>query len=170
MSFSIIPFDGESPYFTAAVRIYVDVWGYEYRDSLSFFSRYSQFDGFVGRVAMLDNRVVGMAFGVASLPTQWWHSKVAQQVGLQHPALQNAWLLTELAVLAPYRDRRIGGQIHDVIVAAQPFPNLLLSTQVDNLDARRFYERRAWTVLHPGFAFQTGNISYVIMSRQRDMT
>ncbi|MGJ3239618.1 MAG: hypothetical protein ACFE0Q_12990, partial [Anaerolineae bacterium] len=51
------------------------------------------------------------------------------------------------------------------VLHEQPHPNALLSTQVDNLVARRFYERRGWRYLHTGFAFQAGYEPYCIMHK-----
>ncbi len=146
-----------------AVRIYATVWQRDTEDSFVFFRSSLDLPEYVGYAALLQDRVVGFAWGTASLPGQWWHDKVAQRVNPAHPALQNAWVLTELAVLAPYRNQNIGGLLHDRVLAEQPFPNALLSTQVSNIGARRFYERRGWRYLHRGFSFQRGNQAYAIL-------
>ena len=120
---------------------------------------------FIGYVAVMNEKIVGTAFGTASRAGQWWHDKVAKQVGRNHKALKNAWVLTELAVLEDYRKHHIGGHLHDKVLSEQAYPNVLLSTQVDNIVARQFYENRHWTYLHRGFAFQKDRPPYCIMHK-----
>jgi ribosomal protein S18 acetylase RimI-like enzyme len=168
MTVKIIPYHYRSPLMQEAVRIYVQVWHRDPEDSLVFFRKYAQMEHFHGFVAQLDGNIVGMAFGTESKDGQWWHDKVAAQIGAKHPTLQDAWVLTELAVLPPYRNYKIGSLLHDHVLAAQPFPNVLLSTQVSNTGAQRFYERHGWDVLHPGFLFNRGSEPYAILHKYID--
>jgi ribosomal protein S18 acetylase RimI-like enzyme len=62
------------------------------------------------------------------------------RLGSDHPALQDAWRLVELAVAEPHRGLGIGGRLHDALLAAQPCPRALLSTGVANQRARAIYE------------------------------
>lgn len=163
----LVPFDYQSDLFYDAVRVYTRVWGRNVEDSMMFFRKYTRMPHFHGVVAQVRDHVVGMAFGTASRKGQWWHDKVAAYVGRTHPALQQAWVLTELAVLPSYQDRGIGSRLLAYITQAHPLPHLLLSTQVANVGARRFYERHGWYYLHRGFAFQDGHEPYVIMARTR---
>jgi len=165
MSVKIIPYHYRSPLLQEAVRIYTTVWERDKEDSFFFFRKFAQYSHFYGFVAQVDERVVGMTFGTTSLPGQWWHDKVAAQVGADHPALHHAWVLTELAVLAAYRNQQIGAMLLDHVLDVQPFPNVLLSTQASNSKAQRFYERHGWRYLHPGFAFNRGHEPYVIMHK-----
>lgn len=164
---SIAPFDIDSPYFEGAVQVYAQTWSYPWGTAHSYFMRYAgTFPDFRGYVAMTDDRIVGMGFGTRSLPGQWWHDRVATQVGITHASLQDAWVLTELAVLAPYQGVHIGAALHDALLAAQPCPRALLSTDVSNLRARAFYERRGWRYLHPGFTFSAGNPPFLVMHKE----
>ncbi len=54
----------------------------------------------------------------------------------------------------------------ETLLAAQPCPRALLSTEVNNAGARRLYERHGWSYLHPGFAFNPGGQPYVVMRRE----
>lgn len=162
----ILPFSAGSALLDRAARVYAITWNRDYEDSRQFFLKYAEYPFFYGLIAVVDNRVVGAAFGVQTLPGHWWHDRVARRVGTHHPALQQAWVLVELAVVPGYRNRQTGSLLHDQIMQIQPFPNLLLSTQVANFGARRFYERHAWRTLHPGFAFHPGNPDYVVMHRR----
>jgi len=163
MNFELQPFDYHSPLLHDAVDVYCKVWERDTENSTIFFRKYARIADFVGYVATVENQVIGTAFGTRSQAGQWWHDKVARQVGRKHKALKNAWVLTELAVLAPYRKHNIGSALHDRVLAEQPYPNILLSTQVDNMVARRFYEKRNWTYLHRGFSFQKNRPPYCIM-------
>lgn len=161
-------FDAASPLLHHAVDIYAQVWERSVEDSLLFLRKHTRQKYFKGFVACVDETPVGMVFGTISQTGQWWHDKVAMHVGRHHPALQQAWMLTELAVLPAYRNRAIGGKLHDAVVQAQPLPNMLLSTQQSNTGAQRFYERRGWQMLHTGFAFSRYSEKYVIMCRERE--
>jgi ribosomal protein S18 acetylase RimI-like enzyme len=162
----LLPFNAESPLLSLAARIYAATWNRTADESRQYFQQYARFPYFYGLIAVIENRVVGTAFGVQSLPGHWWHNKVAQRVGRSHLALQHAWVLVELAVLPGYRNRHTGSALHDRILELQPFPNVLLSTQVGNYRARRFYEQRDWHLLHRGFAFHPGSLDYVVMHRR----
>jgi hypothetical protein len=165
MEIELIGFNYRSSLLYEALRIYCTVWGRDKEESLSFFRKYARMPDFLGYVASLENTIIGMGFGTASQTGQWWHDKVAEKVGANHPALQDAWVLTELAVLREYRQRNIGSIIHSRLMKEIKYSNALLSTQVDNLGAKRFYEQRGWTYLHKGFAFQEGRPLYCIMHK-----
>ena len=159
-------FSPGSAHFDGAVRVFRETWRRDPRAAEEFFLRHGDYPDFRGIVALVDARVVGMGFGTRSLPGQWWHDHVAAQVGEDHPALQDAWVLTELAVLHIARGQGIGGRIHDALVAAQPCPRALLSTQVDNAVSRRLYETRGWRYLHRGLRFEQYGSPYVVMHRE----
>jgi ribosomal protein S18 acetylase RimI-like enzyme len=166
MNPELLSFQYNSRFLLDAVAVYQTVWDRDPDDSLFFFRKHSRFPSFRGFVARLNGVVVGTVFGTASLPGHWWHDKVAEQVGAEHPSLQDAWVLTELAVLEAYRNQGIGGLLHDRVLRDLPLTYALLSTQADNLGARRFYEQRGWTYLHTGFAFHHGRPPYAIMQRR----
>lgn len=166
MNFELISFNYRSSLLYDAVHVYCRVWGREKEASTIFFRKYARMPDFVGYIASVDSKIVGTAFGTISQTGQWWHDKVAKHVGLNHKALKNAWVLTELAVLKDYRKHNIGSHLHDKVLSEQPYPNVLLSTGLDNMLARYFYENRNWTYLHRGCAFQKGRPLYCIMHKE----
>ncbi len=164
---AIHPYTAESPLFGGAVRAYAATWERDWLLAREFMARYARYPDFRGFVALASARsVVGMGFGTRSAPGQWWHDAVAAQIGADHPALQDAWVLVELAILPTYQGRGIGGRIHDALLAGQPCPRTLLSTEVANLRARTMYERRGWRILHAGFAFTVGQPPFMVMHRE----
>jgi len=166
-TYRLQPFDGNSPYFAGAVAIYASTWGHSWERAYSFFASFVRYyPGYCGLVALCAEQVIGFGFGTRSLPGQWWHDQVAAQVGYGHPALQDAWVLTELALASNYRNQGVGGHLHDELLRRQRHPRVLLSTQLHNVGAQRFYQARGWVYLHPGFPFERGAPEYVIMSRE----
>ena len=165
--FTLEPFDASSPTFDEVIRVYLEVFGGEEEGVREFISRYATtLPDWRGYVARVGERVAGMGFGTRSLPGQWWHDKVAEQIGAEHPALQDAWVLVDLAVRPAYRNRSIGAATMNALLASQPWPRALLSTEVANTGARRLYTRNGWRLLHPGFVFISGQQPYVIMARE----
>ena len=165
--FTLEPFDASSPTLDEVIHVYLEVFGGEDEGVREFITRYATaLPDWRGYVARVGDQVAGMGFGTRSLPGQLWHDKVAEQVGGEHPALQGAWVLVDLAVRPAYRNRGIGAAIMNALLASQPWPRALLSTEVANAGARRLYTRTGWRLLHPGFVFISGQQPYVIMARE----
>lgn len=165
MTVKFLPLHARSPYVMDAVHIYNEYISAELDYQEHFFRTHMRRPGYVGLLAQVDECIVGVAFGSFSLGGQWWHDRVATHVGAEHPALQDAWVLTQLNVLKAYRNRTIGKQLHDAIIEKQTQPNLLLSTQVANHHAQRFYKRYGWHILHDGFIFSSGDEPYKILHK-----
>ena len=164
-SITLHPFRKGAQPMREASRIYADVWSYDSCDAGYLLRQYPQMPCFYGCLAQLDGRTVGMGFGTDSVRGVWWHDRVSDEIGEGHPALQNAWVLTELAVLESFRNAGIGATILDYLTTHQPRKNMLLSTHADNAAAIRFYERQGWYVLHPGFPFHRRGKHFAIMAR-----
>ncbi|GAB5491106.1 MAG: hypothetical protein Phog2KO_13210 [Phototrophicaceae bacterium] len=165
MQLSLHPFEYRSPRLQDAIDMYCKVWERDKDNSTVFFRKYTRFPDFLGYVAYVDSQAVGFVMGARSEKGQWWYDKVAKNIGKTHPALDNAWVLIELAVLADYRRHNIGTVLHNHILSKKNYPNALLSTQIDNYPARRFYEAHHWTYLHQGMLFNKGRQKYCIMHR-----
>ncbi|WP_051964711.1 GNAT family N-acetyltransferase [Deinococcus misasensis] len=167
-SIELVPYSETSPHLKAGVRVYALTWGYDDKPSLKFFREYTRKEGFLGVVALEHGEVVAIAFGVKSVPGNWWHDKVALHLGEHHAALKDAWVLVEIAVLPSYRGQGIGQHMIDYLTTRQPYSNLLLSTQTTNFGARRLYEKLGWSYLHDGIQFYSDNPTrFVIMHRPR---
>ncbi len=164
----IVEFKPGSPLFLEAIRVYHKTWGWSWEESYSFFQRYSRLPDYTGLVAVYGSEVVGMTFGALGRRGQWWFDKVAYHVagGYHNPALIDAFMLVELAVMEGYREMGIGTALHDTLLASQPYDRALLSTEVSNTGARRLYERLGWEYLHPGFVFSEGGPPYAILHKE----
>lgn len=166
MSLELLPLNKQSPYVLDAVKIYNEYIPGEIDYQEHFFRTHMRHPGYVGLLAQLDEKIVGVAFGSNSLPGQWWHERVAAHVGREHPALHNAWVLTQLNVLRAYRNRKIGETLLQHIIEKQTRERLLLSTQLANTSAQRFYRRHGWQILHEGFKFSSNDEPYKILHKK----
>jgi ribosomal protein S18 acetylase RimI-like enzyme len=166
MNIDILPLNLDSAHLEAAVEVYHEYTPGELSYQTQFFTSHMERLGYIGFVAQVEDKVIGVTFGSRSLAGQWWHEHVAAHVGTEHPALQDAWILTQLNVFEAYRNQGIGKLLHDKILAAQPCPRLLLSTPVANKAAQRFYERYDWEFLHNGIEFFAGDEPYAIMRKE----
>ncbi len=165
MTYKLLPLTATSPYVKDAIQIYDEYIPGDTEYQEHFFLSNMRRPGYVGLLAQIDDRIVGFAFGSFSLVGQWWHDRVANHVGYEHPALQSAWVLTQLNVLEAYRNQNIGQYLLETIIRQQTRSNLLLSTQVANTGAQRFYKRLGWYVLHEGFTFSSGDEPYKILAK-----
>ena len=171
------PLAPNTPSIIEAARLYCAEWpGYSDNEIVEFFTERSELPGYHGLVALLAQLngagrpfgpVAAFGFGHRSLPRHSWHKLVAAQIGADHPALQDAWLLAEMAVAPADRGQGIGSALLETLLAQQPCPRALLSTQVDNATARRLYERHGWTYLSEGIVFGETATRFVIMCRER---
>lgn len=160
------PLRPDTRYFGDAMRLYARIWPDNPGIIADFFSRYARLPDYLGLAALRYGMLVGFGFGTRSLPGNWWHDRVVAHVGVDHPALQDAWGLVDLAVAAEHRGRGIGSALMETLLAAQPCPRALLSTEIENIGAQRLYTRHGWRVLHPGFAFNPGDKVYLVMRRE----
>lgn len=166
MTLTITRFRGGEALLDACAEIYGRTWNRSVSDARWTFEDYVRQPHFHGVLARVGDDEIGFGLGTQSLPGQWWHDCVAACIGAAHPALQEAFILCELAVLPLYRNRGVGRQLHDALLAAQPMPNALLSTMASNTGALRFYRRLGWQVLHPSLVFFEGQEPYAILTKQ----
>lgn len=167
LTIQLTPFSADSPLLDEAVKLSIAEWPAPEDQIHGFIARYATLPDFRGLIALVDGEPAGMGFGVRSLPGNWWHDRVAEQVGADHPALQDAWVLVSLVMRPALRNHGIGAALLDALLATQPCPRTLLSTQVANTGAQRFYTRHGWRILHPGFVFTPGQEPFVVMQRER---
>jgi ribosomal protein S18 acetylase RimI-like enzyme len=167
--YSTAPLQPGEPFFADAVGLYVATWPADgdAADISNFFTRYAALPDYHGLIALHEGALAGFGFGALSTLGQWWHDCLAAQIGgAQHPALQDVWALVDLAIAPEHRGKGVGGALLETLLAGQPLPRALLSTEVSNAGARRLYERHGWSYLHPGFAFNPGDPLFVVMRKE----
>ena len=162
-----VAYTQQSPLLEDALRIYARVWPDRDPDvARETFTRYAGYPDFRGFVALVGDEPAGVGYGARSSPGVPWHDLVAPRLGADHPALQDAFRIVELAVIVEHQGKGIGGQLHDMLLATQPCPRALISTGVDNQRARTLYEGRGWRYLDTAFVVPGETQQYVIMAKE----
>src|SRR5262249_16839586 len=117
------PYTQTSPLMDVALHVYAAVWpGRDPARAGEGLTRHGGYDGVCGFVGYHGDEAAGVGYGASSVPGIWWHDHVTPVLGMDHPALHDAWRLVELAVMAEHRRLGIGGQLHDTLLAVQPCP------------------------------------------------
>jgi ribosomal protein S18 acetylase RimI-like enzyme len=111
--------------------------------------------------------LVGFTYGYRLLPEYWWYQQVEPHLARRGQAawLQDAFELTQMAVLPGFQGQGIGGQLHDLLLQDLPYQHGLLSTLARETSATELYRKRGWQVLLEPFQFSGVNRPYRIMGR-----
>lgn len=150
--------------FEEYLETFLEVFPQDWDAAREFLVRYATYPSYHGLIARLEGVCVGMVFGVEAFRGNWWVERVVSELGDSSPALQDAFCLVDLGVREDWRGAGIGAALMQAVLAAQPHPRAVLSTQVANTGAQRFYLRRGWRMLHPGFVFAHGQEPYCVMA------
>lgn len=130
------------------------------------FLKHAGYPGWRGLVALAgDGEVLGFAYGYASTPGQFYHSKLEAALG---PELSEWWLgdcfeFVELGVIPRARRQGIAGRLHDALLQGLPHRTAVVTTWVSNTPARTLYASRGWQVLLEPWLPAPGGEPYVIM-------
>ena len=102
-------------------------------------------------------RLVGFTYGYASQPGLWWREQVAAPLTPEQRAewFSDAFELAELHVHPTAQGNRLGSQLHDRLVEAQPHRTALLSVMHRSTRARQLYASRGWVCLIEELRFST---------------
>lgn len=164
------PFDLDSSLLRGVLAVYKEVWGGDGKEYALY--RHATYPGFKGVAALnAGGQVIGAIYGYTDGPGQWWHDHIAAVLGPTETArwLTGTFAVTELAVRQAYRRLGLGRQLLEVALRGLPNTGATLSTQVDNLPARRLYESAGWTYLIDHMRFGPDPTEYVIMRRELPM-
>lgn len=164
---SLRPFDLDSPLLQGVLGVYKAVWGGDGKEYALY--RHATYPGFKGVAAVMgDGAVVGAIYGYTDGPGQWWHEHIAQVLGPTGTArwLTGTFAVTELAVRPAYRRLGLGRRLLREVLRGLPNTAATLSTQEDNLPARRLYESERWSYLIDSMRFGADPTEYVIMWRE----
>jgi len=111
---------------------------------------------------------VGFGYGFTGQPGQAWRDSLAAAMGAE---LARQWLrdyfeFAEFGVIPAWRQRGVGGRLHDTVLRDLPHRRAVLTVRQSNETARAFYARRGWVALYDGFYALSGRGPYVVMGRE----
>ena len=135
------------------VSLYQHVWSLD-TDCTERFKRHMSYEGFRGSISLNEeNKLIGFAYGYASLSGQYYHELLAQHM---RPDLTNEWLtncfeFVELCVHPSNRQQGIGSLLHDHLLKDMQYETSVLTTQQSNLAARKMYDKKGWNVIDDSF-------------------
>lgn len=130
-------------------------------------TRHTQREGFRCCIAedSATGQVLGFTYGYTSQAGQWWYDRVAQALSQETIAawLNGAFEFVELAVIPSMQGQRIGGKLHDALLAGLPHRTAVLSTYQAEIAALRLYRRKGWITLLQDYFFPGSDRRMVIM-------
>jgi ribosomal protein S18 acetylase RimI-like enzyme len=111
---------------------------------------------------------IGFSYGFTGQRGQAWRDSLAAAMSDE---LTEAWLrdyfeFAEFGAIPVYRQRGVGGRLHDAVFRGLPHRRAVLTVRQENAIARAFYERRGWLALHDDFYAPSGRGPYVIMGHE----
>ncbi len=165
------------PYFEQIIEIYrsaftISPYNDDLGDVLTFAGRlpyHARWKGFRCVVASdgegSSSPLVGFAYGFASRPDTWWRELVAAEMSqeLAQEWLEDCFEFVMLAVTPAYQGQKIGGRLHDALLAGQPQRTAVLSTLQEETNALHLYRSRGWINLLEDFFFPGIQKPYLIM-------
>jgi ribosomal protein S18 acetylase RimI-like enzyme len=127
--------------------------------------RHSRNQDFRLCVASVDARVVGFAYGYTSVAGGWWRETVTAELDRAQAEywFDDCFELAELAVVPEHQRCGLGRRLHDALLTDLPHRTSVLSTQMENEPATRFYVQLGWSVVRSNFAFPNRPHPYFIM-------
>lgn len=120
--------------------------------------RHAGYGGFLAFGAFnLRNRLVGFSYGYSSQPGLWWREQVAAPLTASEREewFSDAFELAELHVHPSAQGNRLGSELHDRLIAAQPHRTAPLSVMHRSERARQLYASRGWECLIAELRFPT---------------
>lgn len=150
-------------------ELYKEIWVDDGDSIKTRFLRHSTYVGYTGMVVQNDkNEIVGFAYGYTSLPGQYYNSLIEKEFDLKEKQkwLTDCFELVELAVHSSYRKQGIGKILMTKLFEEVENETTLLTTQVDNKQARNLYESLDWRVLKEPFFPQSKYDPFVIIGKE----
>jgi len=155
-----IPKDISTEY---ATKLYSKVWGTVPTDFQERFIRHQSYPRFSAFGAYSEGVLVGLVYGYASQPGQYYHDKLANALKEKSEWLNETMELVELLVDPEFRGQGIGKQL----VANWLAPlhgRILLTTKNDNIAAHHLYKQLGFEVIKEDFQ-PTGTSNWYIYGK-----
>jgi ribosomal protein S18 acetylase RimI-like enzyme len=117
--------------------------------------RHLSINGFTCRAALLDDQLVGFAYGYTTAPGQWWHDLVRRALSREAAQewLTDAFELSELHVQPEYHGRGVGRRLLTALAGGVPNSSMLLSTPDADTRAFRLYRSTGFVDLARNYLF-----------------
>lgn len=120
-------------------------------------------------VAVLEReRLVGIAYGYAGRPGQWWHDQVRASMNAEvaHSWLTDAFEVCELHVRPPQQGKGYGRALLDTLLAGAGTRTAVLTTPDLETRARHFYRAGGWVDLVRGLRFPGDPRSFAVLGKE----
>lgn len=133
-----------------AAKLYSKVWGTEPSNFQERFIRHQSYPRFFAIGAYAEGVLVGLVYGYASQPGQYYHDKLAEALEEKPEWLNEMMELVELLVEPDFQGHGIGKQL----VATWQNPlhgRILLTTKEENVESHQFYEKLGFEVIEKDF-------------------
>lgn len=145
------------------IKLYSKVWGTEPVDFEERFIRHQSYPRFFASGAYLEGVLVGVVYGYASQPGQYYHDKLAKALKDKPEWLNEMMELVELLVDPEFRGLGIGKQL----VAKWLTPlhgRIILTTKEDNSAAHQIYKQLGFEVIKEDFQ-PNGSSNWVVYGK-----
>ncbi|MFX3673441.1 MAG: GNAT family N-acetyltransferase [Paenisporosarcina sp.] len=133
-----------------AIKLYANVWESEPDDFQERFIRHINYPRFHAIGAYSDNKMVGLIYGYASRPGQFYHGKLAEALSDVPEWLIETMELVELMVDPVFREQGIGKQLA-MRWLSSIHGRVLFTTKADNTKAHKLYEGLGFVKLENNF-------------------
>ncbi|BCB05518.1 GNAT family N-acetyltransferase [Bacillus sp. KH172YL63] len=161
----IVPFEMEGKYFKGMMRLYCQLFAVDPGAMQSQFLRHSQYPGFEGYLAIIDERVAGYIYGYSSRKGQYYHDLLARHLYADPGWMKTTMELVELGVDPRYRGKGIARQLVARLIHNRREEKVVLTTRKDNEGAVTFYENQGFRTLRDGF-YPNVREEYIIMGKE----
>lgn len=161
------------------VDIYVTAMGYDTAlipSRIKAWRLNSRNQDFHAFVAVVDRRVVGVAYGFQGNPHQWWFNQVyhgvRQHYGHNSPEvkmMRHYFEVSEIHVAPEFQGRGIGARLLRALLAAASSPHVLLSTPEvagEANSAFHLYRAHGFSDLLRYFLFRGDSRPFAVLQRQ----
>lgn len=152
----------------ACSELYHTVWQNKEERFSERFQRQISYQGFDGYVAQSGKgEIIGFVYGYQSLPGQFYHGVLSQAVSADayEKWLSDCFEIVELVVNPAYRRQGNGKKLLERLLKNKPMKTGVLTTQVENIPAKKLYQSMDFEEIIPSFYPMSPNEAYTMMGK-----